>query len=173
MSLPSGAAGGNDVLTSAAFSRFYRAHVRTVYGYLLRLAGGDCALTEDLTQETFLALTTALKSGRTDVADIRWLLTVARTKFLDHLRAEERRARNLRLVASNPDQHEGPPPTREDVLEHLVALEPLHRAVLMLRYVDGLGVDAVASAIGRTVPATYSLLARARDEMRRKAGAPE
>jgi len=56
------------------------------------------------------------------------------------------------------------------VLEHLERLEPLHRTVLMLRYVDGLPVESIARDLGRTLPATYSLLARARTQLRQEGG---
>jgi RNA polymerase sigma-70 factor (ECF subfamily) len=56
---------------------------------------------------------------------------------------------------------------RNDVLDRLAQLQPLHRAVLVLRYVDDLPVPQVAAAIGRDLTATNSLLARARAELRR------
>jgi DNA-directed RNA polymerase specialized sigma24 family protein len=40
----------------------------------------------------------------------------------------------------------------------------------VLRYVDDLSVPAVATAIGRNLTATNSLLARARAELRRVSG---
>jgi DNA-directed RNA polymerase specialized sigma24 family protein len=36
----------------------------------------------------------------------------------------------------------------------------------MMRYVDELPVETIARDIGRSLPATYSLLARARAELR-------
>ncbi|HTH04842.1 MAG TPA: sigma-70 family RNA polymerase sigma factor [Ilumatobacteraceae bacterium] len=160
-----------DVSSAAGFAHFYRANLPTVYGYLVRLSGGDRSVAEDLCQETFLTLTAQLKRGDAAAADIRWLMTVARNKYLDHLRREQRRARHLRLLhpvdnGTEPD----PDPTRSDVLEHLERLEPLHRTVLMLRYVDGLPVESIARDLGRTLPATYSLLARARTQLRQEGG---
>ena len=58
--------------------------------------------------------------------------------------------------------------TREQVLERLLDLDDDHRIVLVLRYIDGLPVDEIATTISRTTTATYSLLARAREELRRK-----
>ena len=58
--------------------------------------------------------------------------------------------------------------TREQVRDRLVELDDEHRIVLALRYVDVLPVEEIATMIGRTTTATYSLLARARDELRRK-----
>ena len=61
-------------------------------------------------------------------------------------------------------------PTSSDVLDQLDQLQPLHRAVLVLRYVDDLSVPEVATAIGRNLTPTNSLLARARAELRRVSG---
>jgi RNA polymerase sigma-70 factor (ECF subfamily) len=41
-------------------------------------------------------------------------------------------------------------------------LSSAHRLVLALRYVDDLSVDEIATAMGRSVHATESLLVRAR-----------
>lgn len=73
-----GTGASGDVMSPAGFSAFYRAHLATVYGYLYRLAGSDRSLAENLTQDTFVALTRELRKGRPECADVRWLLTVAR-----------------------------------------------------------------------------------------------
>ncbi len=158
-----------DLSSAASFGRFYRAQLPVVYGYLLRLAGGDQLLAEDLTQDTFLTMTAQLKAGREDVANIRWLLVVGRNKFLDHVRRESRRNRTLRLAVSSVEDGDVNP-SRSEVLESMDALAPLHRAALMMRYVDGMPAEAIARDIGRSVPATYSLLARARGELRLQRG---
>ena len=56
------------------------------------------------------------------------------------------------------------------MLDQLDQLLPMHRAVLVLRYVDDLSVPEVATAIHRNLTATNSLLARARAELRRVSG---
>ena len=150
------------------FSVFYRAHLPDVYGYLLRLCAGDGAQAEDLTQDVWLALMEELRRGRTDRADVRWLITVARCRFIDAARRERRRKSKLELI--HRDHLAEVEPTSSDVLEQLDQLQPLHRAVLVLRYVDDLAVPEVATAIGRKVTPTNSLLARARAELRRVSG---
>lgn len=111
-----------------------------------------------------MALARELRRGRNECADIRWLMTVARSRFLDHARRKRRAGRTLALVSSNDEYTD--PPTRHEVLAGLSALEPMHRLVLMLRYVDDMPVPTVAASIGRNVTATNSLLARARAELR-------
>ncbi len=165
---------GTEVVTSVeGFTRFYRANLPTVYGYLLRLCGGDRAAAEDLTQEAWTALVRELGRGRVECADVRWLLTVGRSRFIDRARRERRRAAKLARLASD-DGVADLDPTRSDVLAVLDGLQPLHRAVLMMRYVDDLPVAEIAREIGRDLTATHSLLARARAELRRRGrGTPD
>lgn len=163
------------VASPEGFARFYRAHLPTVYGYLVRLAGGDRALAEDLCQDTWFALTRELERGRTDRADVRWLLTVARSRYLDHARRTALGRRRLRLAGAADSRAA---PEESDVPDGLLSLveqlDPAHRVVLLLRYVEDLPVPAVAEVIGRSLPATHSLLARARDELRvRSGGGPD
>lgn len=153
-----------DLRSPAEFTRFYRAHLPAVYGYLFRLCGNDRPLAEDLTQDTWMALAKEVARGRLECADIRWLMTVARSRFLDHARREQRGLRKLSLVVTNVEHVD--PPSATDVLDGLVSLQPLHRLVLMLRYVEDMSVPAIADTIGRNLTATNSLLARARAELR-------
>jgi RNA polymerase sigma-70 factor (ECF subfamily) len=152
------------VSSPEAFGAFYRAHLPSVYGYLLRLCAGDRAQAEDLTQDVWCALVEELRCGHHERADVRWLITVARSRFLDHARRERLRWSKQALIrrAEQADDE----PTGSEVIDRLAALHPLHRAVLVLRYVDDLPVPEVAAVIGRDVVATNSLLARARAELR-------
>jgi RNA polymerase sigma-70 factor (ECF subfamily) len=158
------AVNGTDLRIPAEFTRFYRTHLPAVYGYVYRLAAGDVALAEDLTQDTWMQLAEAVRKGHAECADIRWLMTVARSRFLDHARREQRHLRRLALVSSTDEHHD--PPSSTEVLAGLADLEPMYRLVLMLRYVEDLSVPTVADTIGKNVTATNSLLARARAELR-------
>jgi RNA polymerase sigma-70 factor (ECF subfamily) len=163
-----GALPGAGVDTPERFAAFYRAHLSDVYGYLLRLCAGDRAQAEDLTQDVWLALVEELRRGHTERADVRWLITVARSRFIDAARRERRRKSKLELIRrAQPTDVE---PSSGDVLDQLDRLQPLHRAVLVLRYVDDLSVPDVAAAIGRNLGPTNSLLGRARAELRRVSG---
>ena len=164
----SGALRGAGVDTPELFAAFYRAHLPDVYGYLLRLCAGDRAQAEDLTQDVWLALVEELRRGRAERADVRWLITVARSRFIDMARRERRRESKLELIRREPIRD--PEPTSGEVLDRLGQLQPLHRAVLVLRYVDDLPVSEVAAVIGRKLTPTNSLLARARAELRRVSG---
>ena len=97
-----------------------------------------------------------------------WVMGVARHKVIDHIRRAEREQHRLALAWSargpDPDDLEteldGEDPAR--VVALLRDLSPAHRIVLVLRYLDDLPVDEIATLLGRSVHATESLLVRAR-----------
>lgn len=155
-----------DVASASGFAAFYDAHASVVFGYLLRLCGGDSRQAEEIAQQAWFELVDQLASGHVERARVAWLLTVARSRYLDGWRRERRFARSLRVAWTNPDPVDPWEPDRTDVLEHLAGLEADQRVVLVLRYIDGLAVPEIAEQIGRTTAATYSLLARGRRELR-------
>ena len=137
-----------------------------VYGYLLARCGSR-PVAEDLTAETFLAAVRAHLDGRGPLS-AAWLIGTARHKLVDHWRAAERENRGLAEVAS--ENLTDPWDAHLDALlaqEVLAEQSGLHRAVLTLRYLDGLPVGEVAHALGRTRRATDALLGRARAAFRR------
>ena len=154
------------------FRAFYADTLPWVYGYFCHRLGADAALAEDLTQETFLAAVAEIRRGVVIAAPRPWILGIARHKWLDHLRRQQRLG--WRLVAWGPDMEE----TTATALDHDVATRELavavlarlplpQREALVLRHLDGLSVPEIAQALGRSVEAVESLLARGRVAFRR------
>jgi RNA polymerase sigma-70 factor, ECF subfamily len=140
-----------------------------VYGYLLARCR-DTGLAEDLTAESFLAAVHAVRNSGSPDPSIPWLIGVARHKLADHWRRVEREQRGLRLLDSEPAHVDDPWDTVVDRLRAREVLDRLgahHRAVLTLRYLDGLPVPDVARHMDRTPQATEALLVRARAAFRR------
>lgn len=153
----------------AALLDLYDTALPEVYGYLLARCGRR-TLAEDLTAETFLAAVAACRRQPPPAMSTGWLVGIARHKLVDHWRAAEREERGLRAVAGEPDPPEDPWDGRVDAMvahEVLAAQSGPHRAVLTLRYLDGLPVPQVARVLGRTTAATEALLVRARAAFRR------
>lgn len=144
------------------------AELGNVFAFILRRCG-DRALAEDLTSDVILrAVRETKRTGA--VVTAAWLTTVARNRLIDHWRSAAREDRRLRLAWSDRDRVEwiddGTPPEPEAVNEVMQGLRPEHQAALSLRYLDDLSVPEVAEALGRSVHATESLLARARRAFR-------
>lgn len=155
---------------SADLLALYDRALPEVYGYLLPRCGGDRALAEDVTSETFLAAVAAVQRGSVPDLTVAWLVGVARHKLVDHWRRAEREDRRAVRLAAEPEVLGDPWDARLDAAEAhrvLAGLAPQHRAALTLRYLDGLSVPEVARHLDRTVHGTEALLVRARAAFRR------
>lgn len=169
----------NDVTASAPAApvdddRFWEVYERAlpaVYGYFLRRAGASVA--EDLTQEVLLQAARSFRRGETAKIEVPWLMAVARSRLVDHHRAEGRRARKLVLAwseqpsaSASADAEFDASHLTEETERALGALPAAQRAALVLHHLDDLSVHEVAEVLGRSVRATESLLARARHAFR-------
>jgi RNA polymerase sigma-70 factor (ECF subfamily) len=140
--------------------------VPEVYRYLYRLTGGDAPLTEDLVQETCLALVREARANIAFAVDVGWMIVVARRRYLDHVRSSTReqarvlRAEQVLAAAPGPEAQ-----LAGAAVQALASLSADHRAALVLHYVDDLPLAEVATHLGRSVSATKSLLARARADL--------
>jgi RNA polymerase sigma-70 factor (ECF subfamily) len=146
----------------------YPAALPQVYGFLLARCH-DASTAEDLTAETFMAAVRAVRESGVEDVSVGWLIVVARRRLVDHWRRLERERRSLHLVQGYAEDAVDPWDEVVDVEVARGALErlrPNYRAVLTLRYLDGLSVPEVADAIGRSVHATEGLLQRARAALR-------
>jgi len=150
----------------ASFDAFYDRALPVVYGYLLRLCGGDRQEAWDLTQDSWLAVVDQLAKGDDTKATVGYVVSVARSRYLDSWRRRQRLQRKLRLVWAGERDADSTVVGVSDVMDHLSRCAPKHRIVLMLTYVDELPVAEVSRLLGCSRSSTYSLLARARDELR-------
>jgi len=98
-----------------AFEAVYDRHAQAVYGAVMRYLG-DPGAAEDVVQETYLALWTRSETYAPEAGSlIGWLLTIARHRAIDLLRAASRRPL---VVALPPASSDG----AESDLERLMAL---------------------------------------------------
>jgi RNA polymerase sigma-70 factor (ECF subfamily) len=154
-----------------AFEAWYRTAVPLVFGFVHGRTGGDVTLAEDITAEAFFEAVRARASfdGRSD--PVTWICSIATNRLIDHYRKVTReRARQVRIADEQiriSTLAEGDLSGRDDVLTVLAAVPAVERMALFLRYIDGYSVPETAAIIGRTVPATESVLSRARERLRR------
>ena len=162
------------VRDEARFRDWYGATLPRVYRYLAARCGGDDALAEELTQQTFVE---AIRQrdrfdGRSDI--VTWMCAIGRNKLVDHYRRHGRDARrHERLIVDQLHATDAPWRAAEarDAVEAAMAQLPSdQRIALLFRYLDGLSVREVARSIRRSEKATESLLARGRESFRRAFG---
>jgi RNA polymerase sigma-70 factor (ECF subfamily) len=129
-------------------------HSRALWGYAMRLTGGDAGRSEDAVQETLLRAwkhPEALEAGRGSPR--AWLFTTLRNVLID-----EWRARSVRPEVVTDDLPEQTTPDHADtavqswlVAEALRSLSQQHREVLLECYYRGCSVAQAAARLG--VPA--------------------
>lgn len=123
----------------------YRYH-GPIFGYIYRLTQ-DLALSEDLTQETFLRLMGSINTGRLPQVFRPWLYTIATNLIRDNWR----KAAN-RLETTNTDLKKYPDKTdwferladRREVAAAVARLEPPLREVIILRFFEDLKLSDIA-----------------------------
>jgi RNA polymerase sigma-70 factor (ECF subfamily) len=157
-----------------AFDVFYRRYVDRLYRMIYYQLGAQQADAEDVLQETMVAAVRALPDFRGQSLLFTWLCGIAQHKIADHRRRRGPAGEKVTV----PLQDDDPPSsvategyvqnleTRLAVRQALDTLPSGHRQVLLLKYVQGLSVDEIAVATGRSFKSVESLLSRARESLR-------
>lgn len=153
------------------FEELYQQALAAVYGYFLHRCGGRVSVAEDLTQETFMAAISELRSGTRVERPLPWLYGIARHKLLDHYRRQKRESQRSSAGADETapglPSDDGGESSRLRAIDALARVPQAQRIALVLRHMDGLSVPEVAQELGRSVEAVESLLSRGREQFRR------
>ena len=151
-----------------AFRVLYRRHSGALYGLLLRLTGGNAALSQDLMQETWLRAVEGLDRFGWQSRFSVWLNGIGVNCWREWVRSSRR---NELLVADNLDESPGPTsPGPLDGLALAAAVAGLpegYRTVLVLHDIEGYAHEEIATLLGIAPGTSKSQLARARLALRR------
>ena len=153
------------------FESLYREHAPSVFRFALHLSG-DRDEAADLTSEAFLRAWASPAPIR--VATVRsYLFTIARRLYLQSLRRGRRRAP---VEDTLPDPSPGPAQAYELAHDLGVALSDLQRlgeadrAALVLRVIEEMSYDEIATTLGISLAATKVRIHRARLALIRRRG---
>ncbi len=138
-----------------------------IYRVLLRMTR-DPQTAFDLAQDTYLKAFAAIDSFDGHAAIATWLYRIAVNEALQHLRRRRVATLGPALATDLPDpRHDGQQAElRLDLEDALAALEPEDRAILLLRYQEGLDYRTIADVTGVAVGTVGSRLNRARSRLR-------
>ena len=171
--LLSKAAAGN----AAAVRALLDGYGPALYGFLYARVGGQASVAEDLLQETFIEAVRSASTFRGESALKTWLCAIARRRLSRHYEAERRAAVARAGLAMVPDvatdDRSVDVERRDEVTRALGALSPLHRQVLVLKYLDDRSVEEIAEELSRSRVQVQSLLQRARAGLRDELGAQD
>ncbi|MEM8944588.1 MAG: sigma-70 family RNA polymerase sigma factor [Planctomycetota bacterium] len=145
-------------------------HQADVWRYL-RYLGADAADADDLTQETFLALSRSNFEQRSDRKTAAYLRTVARNQLLMFRRFQGRAIDTVQLEAAEQVwagtvSEEGLPGILALLTECLKTLDGRAREAIHLCYREDLSRKAMASALSMRPEGIKTLLRRTRDALR-------
>lgn len=144
----------------------YSRTAERVYRLVLRIAGhADDAF--DIAQETYVRAFTRIAQfdGRSSFPT--WLCRIAVNEALQFQRKASGRAKRESNAAGNPvDRTDNSPDTRLDVRGALAQLPQADRAILLLRYQEGLDYQTIAEALDCEPGTVGSRLNRARERLR-------
>ncbi len=137
----------------AALATLYDGTSRLAYGLILRIVG-DPATAEEVTLDVYTQIWRRAESYCEDRgAPLAWLLTIARTRALDRLRAgwqDQQRKQPLEVVSQiasasvNPEEEAALGERQRMVRNALESLSPEQREAIELAYYSGLSHSEIA-----------------------------
>lgn len=149
----------------SALSEFIRASQADVWRFVAHMAGPDRA--DDLTQETYLRMLTALARFEARSTARTWLLAIARHVVVDLLRHERARPwlHDHAELADDQPARDDQPDAHLDARQLLCRLDRDRREALLLTQVMGFSYAEAAEICGCPVGTVRSRVSRARVEL--------
>jgi RNA polymerase sigma factor (sigma-70 family) len=150
-----------------AFGAIHDRYRQRLFAYVRQmLCAGPRQDAEDVLQDVFVRAYGALRADAREVNVRAWLYRVAHNRCVDHLRRPVPPAADVFDVSRKPLHDPIEAAQRREDLSRLVAdisrLPEQQRSALLMREIDGMSYNDLASALDVTVPAVKSLLVRAR-----------
>lgn len=150
-----------------AFAELYRAHVQAIYRYIIHRVN-DAHLAEDLTADVFTRALQGLAhyqdQGKPFVA---WLYRIAQARVIDHYRRSGRRPVESDVeaepipVEANMDEAMLRRQAARALRAAIAELTGDQQQVIILRFIEGYRVEAIAELMGKQPNAIKALQHRA------------
>lgn len=157
-----------------AFRLLFEAYQGRVFSLAVYSFGGDEAAAADVTQQIFLKLMTAIKQFRGESQFTTWLYRLVMNACIDEQR-KHRRFESLEAVHSNPRpdprSYERRFERREladGVKVAIGELKPKFRMPVLLKYVEGLSYEEIASVLGCSKGTVASRLNRGHKQLAKR-----
>ena len=160
----------------AAFSEIHRRFRAALTAFARRMLHGSGHDAEDVVQDAFIRAYRGLRVTDRPMALRPWLYMIVRNRTLDVLRTPQRSDQYddevlLRPVAdADPAQRFAERDELRKIVEEIARLTERQRLALVMREFDGRSHVETARALDTTVPATKSLIIRARSNLQTAVG---
>lgn len=153
------------------FKRIYNSAGGFVYNVALRVVGNK-EDAEEVTQEVFLTVHRKLKEFRFQSSFKTWVYRIAVNQAINHAKKRDRNPtveydEEINAVSVHPRVGEHMEQEAKEKLVHklLNSLNPEQRACIVLRNIEGLSYDEIASSLAININTVRSRLKRAREAM--------
>jgi RNA polymerase sigma-70 factor (ECF subfamily) len=150
-----------------AAHEFFDCYSARIRRFVANSLGGAADEADDILQETFIALADALPFFRGDSSLFTFACAIAHRKVLSFIRINARRARLIRTAPMTADATPHNTGADREFSRALAELRPEYREVLLLKYVEEVGVSEIARILRLSEHAVESRLARARKALRK------
>lgn len=158
-----------------AFQVLFETYKDKVFSIAVYSSGGDRSVADDVTQQIFLKLFTAIRQFRGDSEFTTWLYRLVVNACLD----ERRRRRRLlpwgeTVAMRNPGEKKPQEKqyARLEVAEAVQAaigeLKPKFRLPILLKYIEGLSYEEIASVMGCSKGTVASRLNRGHSQLAKR-----
>ena len=159
----------------AAFQLLFETYKDKVFSIAVYSSGGDRAVADDVTQQIFLKLFTAIRQFRGDSEFTTWLYRLVVNACLD----ERRRRRRLlpwgeTVAMRNPgdkkpqEKQYARLEVAEAVQAAIAELKPKFRLPILLKYIEGLSYEEIASVMGCSKGTVASRLNRGHSQLAKR-----
>jgi RNA polymerase sigma factor (sigma-70 family) len=152
-----------------AFAAIHTRYCDRLVAFARRLLSGTGHDAEDVVQDAFIRALAGLRSTDNEMHLRPWLYMIVRNRAMDELRKPARVAAELDEVAHLRPAEDSDPVLRAierellgDVVAGIGRLPERQRMALVMRELEGATHAEMSQALGTSVPATKSLLVRAR-----------
>lgn len=158
-----------------AFQLLFETYKDKVFSIAVYSAGGDRAVADDVTQQIFLKLFTAIRQFRGDSEFTTWLYRLVVNACLDERRRRKRWLPWGETVLMANLGEKKPQEQRVDRLEVAAAvqeaiaeLKPKFRLPILLKYIEGLSYEEIASVMGCSKGTVASRLNRGHSQLAKR-----
>ena len=159
----------------AAFQLLFETYKDKVFSIAVYSSDGDRALADDITQQIFLKLFTAIQQFRGDSEFTTWLYRLVVNACLD----EKRRRRKLLPWGETVDirkSSERKPQEKQYARREVAAavqqaiseLKPKFRLPILLKYIEGLSYEEIAGVMGCSKGTVASRLNRGHSQLAKR-----
>jgi RNA polymerase sigma-70 factor (ECF subfamily) len=154
-----------------AFRALYERYQDKVYASCFRILGAAAAA-EDLAQEIFVKLYDELAGFKFQSKFSTWLYRIAVNHAINKANEVSRHGRIHERIAREQPTHAGPDPRAADrflddrVQNAMAGLSPKLRAIITLRYLEGLSYEEIADVLEISIGTVKSRLFLAHETLR-------